>query len=270
MEPTEDTNLKSLSSMKKAEKFKAIQDRKKENRGEERKRRREKYKEERQNGAPPKDVVRDEQLKRLVEAQGTSVKICVDLQYEMLMNEKELNHLSNQLKRVYSANKASTSPVHLYFTNLKKDGKIYETCCDKIDGFEQFVVESEEESVVQLFDVESLVYLSPDADDYLTDLDHSKVYVIGGLVDDSVQSKVSLNFTQRANIASYKLPIPIYMERSKEGSFKQILTINQIFEILLKYYETNDWRTALGVGVPKKTGFVIKPSDVEEDQDKHD
>ena len=45
--------------------------------------------------------------------------------------------------------------------------------------------------MVELFDSASVVYLSPDATDILTDLEEDKVYVIGGLVDDSVKSQVT-------------------------------------------------------------------------------
>ena len=41
----------------------------------------------------------------------------------------------------------------------------------------------EEASYVDVFDRESLVYLSAEATDVITDLDESKVYIIGGLVD---------------------------------------------------------------------------------------
>jgi len=207
---------------------------------------------------PNKDIIRGEQLSRLIAAQNSSIKICIDLQYEHLMNTKELNHLSNQLKRVYSANKKSLKPFHLYFTNLNMDGEIYKTCCQKNVGFDRYLVDMEELNVLQIFDSDDLIYLSPDADNYLTEMDMDKVYVIGGLVDDSVKKQVTLNFSNQSCIQTYKLPIPLYMERKSEGSFKQILTINQIFEILLKFYETEDWREALAVGVPAKTGFTPK------------
>ena len=40
-----------------------------------------------------------------------------------------------------------------------------------------------------LFPADSIIYLTPDADKPLDDIDQSKVYIIGGLVDESV-SKV--------------------------------------------------------------------------------
>ena len=52
----------------------------------------------------------------------------------------------------------------------------------------------EELNVLQIFDSADLIYLSPDADNYLTEMDRDKVYVIGGLVDDSVKKQVRFIF----------------------------------------------------------------------------
>jgi len=252
-----ETNISLKLHKKKVDAFNTLVVKKKERRPEERKRRREKYKEQRQNGAIKKDVLRDQQLKTLREAQHKNIKVCVDLQYEQHMNQKELNQLSNQLKRVYSANKSSVSPFHLYFTHL--DGQILNVCREKVSGFDDFIVDFDERSVLDVFDPSHLVYLSPDASQYLTELEEDSTYVIGGLVDDTVQSQISSSFCDKAGLRSCKLPIDLYMDKGATGSFKQILTVNQIFEILLKFYETKDWRVALAAGVPNKTGFVLKP-----------
>lgn len=260
----------SQTMLKKKNKFKLLSERNRERRPEERTKRREKYKLERQNGAPSKDEVRKEQLIRLKNAIGTSLKVCVDLQYEHLMIEKELNHLANQVKRVYSNNKAAVKPVHLYLTSLDRTGLVYKTCCEKNDGFDNYILSQEERSVVDIFDPKSLIYLSPDADDVLTELEEDKVYVIGGLVDDSVKGQVTVDYSSCASIRCCRLPIPEYMERTGKGTYKQILTINQIFDILVKLYETGgDWRAALSVGVPPKTGFRVKP-DLDSDPDPDD
>lgn len=59
---------------------------------------------------------------------------------------------------------------------------------DKMVGlnFSLFQVEMTEVPVLELFDTNDIIYLTPDATDMLEELDKDKVYVIGGIVDESV------------------------------------------------------------------------------------
>ena len=255
-----DTQLiTSKNQMRKDRKYLREVERKKMGRKEEQKRHREKYKLQRQEGGMAKDEVRKIQIQRLQDAMaGGAPRVAIDLQFEELMNNKELNHLANQLKRVYGSNKASPAPFHLQFVNLVKSGKTYQLCCEKNDGFEQYVATLQESGVADVFDPSEVIYLSPDSSNVILTLDSSKVYVIGGLVDDSVKKDTSSSFCDRLGLQTGKLPIGQFMERGQSGSFKQILTINQVFDILVKFHETKDWRTALGSNVPQKTGFVLK------------
>jgi len=249
---------KSKNQMRKQAKYVKTIEKKKENRKAEQERHREKFKIYRQEGGLPKGDLRNLQLSRLKISEVNGLKVCIDLQFEELMNEKELNHLANQIKRVYSSNKASENPFHLHFINFKKEGKIYKLCCDKNTGFENYVVTFEERGAPDLFTSSEVVYLTPDSENVLESLDTSKVYIIGGLVDDSVKKNTSYRYSEYVDIPTARLPIPEYMTRSGSGSFKQILTINQVFDILLSYQESLDWKTALSLNVPPKTGFVLK------------
>ena len=220
---------------------------------------REKFKEQRQLGGPSKDEIRSEQLSRMEAAKGVGIKVCIDFQFEHLMIEKELNHLVNQAKRVYSSNKSSSNPFDLHFINLKKSSKTYSLCCEKNTGFENYPLTFSENGAEEISCEDQIVYLSPDSDNVLENLSPDSVYVIGGLVDDSVKKNTSLTFCQEARITSSRLPIPEYMCRAQSGgSFKQILTINQVFDVLLSFHETGDWSLALSKNVPAKTGFVLR------------
>jgi len=263
----EDHVILSKNQFKKQQRYLKKSGLKKEKRKEEKQRRRERFKEKRQNGEEAsKLTTKQEQLQRLINAQQNGIKVCIDLQYSENMSSKEIQHLSNQLKRVYGSNKASTDPFNLTFSSLKKDNQIYQICEEKITGFSNFHVHMSELSVSSEFDVSDIIYLTPDASQYLETLSHDKVYVIGGLVDDTVQSKVSLQYSDQEGITTRKLPISLYMQRAEQGTFKQILTVNQVFDILLKYQETKSWPEALKVGVPPRTGFVCKvePSSTED------
>ena len=115
----------SKNQMRKQAKYIKTVEKKKQNRKFEQEKHREKFKIYRQEGGLPKADLRNLQLTRLKDSLEKGLKVCVDLQFEELMNEKELNHLTNQIKRVYSSNKASETPFHLHFINFRKGGKTY-------------------------------------------------------------------------------------------------------------------------------------------------
>ena len=197
-------------------------------------------------------------------------KICIDLQYEELMSEKELIHLAQQLSRVYGFNRKSSNPCHLTFCHLPKDCKTRQICCDKSEGFANYILNFSEKSLIDTFEnrKQDLVYLTPDSDNLLEDIEDNKIYVIGGLVDDSVKKLSSLSFAKDQGLTTAKLPIDKYCSRI-EGSFKQILTINQVFEILLNKIQGFSWPQVFSQSLPSRIGFqsqegfaspVVKPS----------
>ena len=249
----------SKNQQKKIARHERVLENNKAKRKSEQERAREKYKLLRQQGGPSKEEIRIQQLARLKEAVGTGIKVCLDFQFEGMMIEKELTHLVNQAKRVYSSNKSATHPFDLHFLNLHKNSKTYQMCCDKNTGFENYLVTMSNCGATELFEAEHIVYLTPDSDTVLEELYHDHVYVIGGLVDDSVKKNTSHLYCEAASLKTARLPIPELMSRSeKGGSFKQILTINQVFDILLHFHQGRDWKSALNKHVPAKTGFVVK------------
>ena len=206
----------------------------------------------------------------LKDNESSRPKICIDLQYEELMSEKELIHLAQQLSRVYGFNRKSSDPCHLTFCHLPKDCKTRQICCDKSEGFANYILNFSEKSLIDTFEnrKQDLVYLTPDSDNLLEDIEDNKIYVIGGLVDDSVKKLSSLSFAKDQGLTTAKLPIDKYCSRI-EGSFKQILTINQVFEILLNKIQGFSWPQVFSQSLPSRIGFqsqegfaspVVKPS----------
>ena len=248
----------SKNKQKKADRYRNEVEKKKSRRKQEQEKQRERFKQYRQSGGLSKEDLKIVQRERLTRAQESGVRVCVDFQFEADMTEKELNHFANQAKRVYGSNKSAENPFNLYFINLSKSSKTYQLCCEKNDGFESYLLHSEEEGIEDLFDLDTVVYLSPDSETTLETIDPDTVYVIGGLVDDSVKKNTSTQYSQSVGVKTARLPITDYMKRSESGSFKQILTINQVFDVLLDFHSTGDWSSALGKNIPSKTGFTLK------------
>ncbi|XP_036622922.1 tRNA methyltransferase 10 homolog B isoform X2 [Trichosurus vulpecula] len=125
-------------------------------------------------------------------------------------------------------------------------------------------IDTTEEDCLNLFPLESLVYLTPDSEHALEDVDPGKVYIIGGLVDESIQKKLTFQKAQENSIQTARLPIQEYMVKNANAKnyHSEILAINQVFDILSTYVETRNWPAALKTGVSLGKGYVI-PNTVE-------
>jgi tRNA (guanine9-N1)-methyltransferase len=201
----------------------------------------------------------------------SNLKVIVDCSYSDKMANKELSRLAQQIGRCYALNKLYSKPVYLTVCNLDVESNFYRELCRMNDGFARYHLKTTNKSILELHaavNMSSIVYLSPDAPELLEHLDEKTVYVIGGLVDETVSKKVTFDKCKELKIRTCSLPIEKYMKRKTCSSdldqklprtytYNKILTINQVFEILADYYENKDWPRALARGVPKRKGFFI-------------
>ncbi|CAM4751625.1 unnamed protein product [Rotaria magnacalcarata] len=207
-----------------------------------------------------------------INQESTAPAICIDCAYNEAMSSKELASVARQIGRCYSSNRRAQKPVKLILTNWSHDSPLAEECRRVTNGFDNFQIILSDKSIHESYPTERLVYLSPNADKQLTEIDEQNVHVIGGLVDESVKKNMTYQACQDKKIACYKLPIETYMEHSiTGGSFNQILSINQVFDILMTYMGTKDWRQALKANIPERKGWVVKNiPDLEENKNKTD
>ncbi|XP_056375233.1 tRNA methyltransferase 10 homolog B isoform X2 [Hyla sarda] len=131
---------------------------------------------------------------RLIEAKDSGPRLCIDLSMTDHMSKKELSRLAAQIRRLYGSNKKAAKPFWLYLTSFVENSLLYYECVRMNDGFVHYLVESTEDSFLDLFPLETIIYLTPDSDCVLENIDPAKVYVLGGLVDESVQ-KCSIFYT---------------------------------------------------------------------------
>ncbi|XP_077331400.1 tRNA methyltransferase 10 homolog B isoform X2 [Lithobates pipiens] len=196
---------------------------------------------------------------RLLEAKDSGPRLCIDLSMTDHMSKKELSRLAAQIRRLYGSNKKAAKPFWLYLTGFVQHSLLYDECVRMNDGFVNYLVDSTESSFLDMFPLESIIYLTPDSDHVLEDFDPSKVYVLGGLVDESIQKKVTYHKAKENGLQTARLPIQEYMvKRENEKNFhSEILAINQAFDVLCTYHETRSWPKALKAGVSQGKGFVL-------------
>ncbi|XP_032162538.1 tRNA methyltransferase 10 homolog B isoform X2 [Mustela nigripes] len=74
--------------------------------------------------------------------------------------------------------------------------------------------------------------------------------------------KVTFQKAREHSVKTARLPIQEYMVRHQNGKnyHSEILAINQVFDILSTYFETQNWPEALKKGVSSRKGYVLQNS----------
>ncbi|KAK9542923.1 hypothetical protein VZT92_000745 [Zoarces viviparus] len=173
-----------------------------------------------------------------------------DMSYDSNMARRELENTVTQLMEVEGWNRRATEPYHLHFCNLQADGAYKKELVKRYgaEAWDRLLVTSTDRQHVDRFPREQLVYLTADSPNVLRTYDHSKVYIIGALVDRSIQSGLSLANAKRLNLATARLPLDEFLHW--EIGAKN-LTLDQMVRIMLTLKETGKWEEALKF-VPKR------------------
>ncbi|XP_074876054.1 tRNA methyltransferase 10 homolog B [Buteo buteo] len=196
---------------------------------------------------------------RLLEAKASGPRLCVDLGVADCMTEKETSRLASQIRRLYGANRRAKKPFWLCLTEFVVGSLIYKECFRMNDGFSNYLMDTTEESYLDLFPLDAIVYLTPDSENVLEDIDPNKVYVLGGLVDESIHKKLTLQRAREQSLQTARLPIREYMVKTTntKNYHSETLAVNQVFDVLSTYYETRSWPAALKAGVSSGKGYAL-------------
>lgn len=173
-----------------------------------------------------------------------------DMSYESNMSRREIENTVSQLLEVEGCNRRATEPFHLHFCNLQPNGAYKQELLKRYgtETWDRLLITSTERHHVDLFPREQLVYLTADSPNVLRTFDHSKVYIIGALVDRSIQSGLSLANAKRLKLATARLPLDEFLHWDIGA---KNLTLDQMIRIILTIKDTGKWEEALKF-VPKR------------------
>ncbi|KAJ9100986.1 hypothetical protein QFC19_005382 [Naganishia cerealis] len=202
--------------------------------------------------------------------------IIVDCGFDELMTDQEIVSMTNQLYFVHALNRMSSKPFrHCVFTGV--NGRMKERLENKLHGeYKKFsrmewrsedvkdvrdaLSRSEEEwenfkkgkklaRGANPFEGQEYVYLSADAEYELESLSESETYIIGGIVDRNRYKNLCQNKAEKLGIKTARLPIGKYLA---DMPTRKVLTVNQVFEILLKFNELGSWQLAMEAVMPQR------------------
>jgi tRNA (guanine9-N1)-methyltransferase len=209
-------------------------------------------------------------------------RVVIDLGFDDKMQEKEIKSLCSQLAYTYSANRNASYPFTLLFTRLNARTKErlekindaayrrwsstewWEDEYDRLwaspapsgsrrgdlEGEKQEVKEPEGTTDSQGLEIKkNVVYLTADADEELEELKEDETYIIGGICDHNRYKNLCLDKARDSGIRAARLPIGRYLAAFPT---RKVLTVNQVFEILVHWVQTKDWYQALMSVMPKR------------------
>jgi len=97
------------------------------------------------------------------------------------------------------------------------------------------------------FDAENTIYLSPDAEETLSDFDPNTNFIIGGIVDRSVNKNLTYEKAEMLGVRCRKLPLFEHLTNTT----RLVLNINTVFEMLLRSLNNGqDWSDAITKAMP--------------------
>ncbi|XP_037514797.1 tRNA methyltransferase 10 homolog A isoform X2 [Rhipicephalus sanguineus] len=117
-------------------------------------------------------------------------------------------------------------------------------------GFDRWDVHASDDDHISCFGKENVVYLSSESENELHKLEEDKAYVIGGLVDHNRNKGLCHRLAAEQGVEHARLPIGNCLVMKT----RQVLTIDQVFAILLNKTQGMSWTDALLAAIPQRKG----------------
>ncbi|XP_013186516.2 tRNA methyltransferase 10 homolog A isoform X1 [Amyelois transitella] len=176
-----------------------------------------------------------------------NIGVIIDLSFDDLMIQKDRFKVIKQILRCYSLNRRSNMPFSFYVTSFGGKSK---NAMSRHNGYEHWDVEFHEKSYLELFPKEKLIYLTSESDNVIEHFDENTFYVIGGLVDHNKHKGLCHKIANEQGIRHAQLPLNKYVNMKT----RKVLTIDQVFEIILRVCEGMCWQETLINVLPERKG----------------
>lgn len=188
-------------------------------------------------------------------------KVIIDCAFEHEHSDNGIRSLTQQIMYAYGVNKRSTKPCNMYVTGL---GDTTWAQLGKTHPENWMAATVHREPYQDIVKDKKLVYLTADSPNTITSLDTKCAYIIGGIVDRNRLKGITYKKAVAENIETAKLPLDECIKMMGTNKTK-VLTVNHVFEILLKYAEGKSWVNAFQSTLPGRKDVVIIQNSIDQD-----
>lgn len=183
-------------------------------------------------------------------SKNSSFKIIFDLNYNNMMNSNELKSLVFQIALSYGINKKNKNKIAFYLSNYSNENNNIVSLFEKI-GANSWEINYSEKNFYEIEELINLnkkfIYLSPESEYDLEEVNDNYIFVIGGLIDKtiiknkSLERAINIENKKIIDIETRRLPLKKYIG----NIFKTELNINTVVEILSNYLDSKDWKNSI-------------------------
>lgn len=157
------------------------------------------------------------------------------------MTKLEIGDTAKQLKYAFSENRLSLQPFVMHLCNVDKSAPLWHELNRVMPNIEKLPWKIHSCDASEIFPLDKLVYLSPDASEVMEKFDVDDRYVVGCIVDKGSILPLSLAKAKKLKVRSVRLPLQEYIRFHSHKT----LTLDQMTRILLELKQSQNWSKAL-------------------------
>lgn len=122
---------------------------------------------------------------KLFQAMMFGQKLVIDCGYEQHMTKRENSYCAKQLMLLFAENRFHSDPFDIHYTNYNRNSDLAKLFHKSIPTLynPEFPANIHENSYLNVFPKEKLIYLTPHCREEMVSFDHEAIYIIGGIVD---------------------------------------------------------------------------------------
>eukprot|EP00468_Gymnochlora_sp_CCMP2014_P011056 CAMPEP_0167757262 /NCGR_PEP_ID=MMETSP0110_2-20121227/9827_1 /TAXON_ID=629695 /ORGANISM="Gymnochlora sp., Strain CCMP2014" /LENGTH=316 /DNA_ID=CAMNT_0007643431 /DNA_START=26 /DNA_END=976 /DNA_ORIENTATION=+ len=192
-----------------------------------------------------------EEMKEIIDK---SPIVVIDLSFDDYMSTRQAASLSTQIRYCYGTLMRTKTPFQLWLCGMDEMNGKTPKVLKKDSGYDRWLMKKSSKSYMDEFDQKKLVYLTADSETILSELNPDDIYIIGGIVDKNIHKGLCKSIAAKQKIRTAQLPISQYLV----GSTRKVITVNQVFSILVKFREIGDWGKAFIEVMPPRKGFSLR------------